>query len=42
MLVAMLGVILELPSQEIKYLEVCMTNIGIAFQIADDLLNIVP
>lgn len=40
MLVKMLGVSMEIDTQSVSILTECMSNVGIAFQIIDDLLNV--
>ena len=40
MLVKMLGVSMEIDAQSVEILTECMSNVGIAFQIIDDLLNV--
>lgn len=40
MLVRMVGAVMQINNQSIKLLTQCMSNVGIAFQIIDDVLNV--
>ena len=40
MLVKMLGAIMKINKESVAVLADCMTNVGIAFQIIDDVLNV--
>jgi geranylgeranyl pyrophosphate synthase len=40
MLVRMVGAVLKVDQEGIRLLAECMSNVGIAYQIVDDVLNV--